>query len=97
MTAPNPKAEVRTITLNLRTSPTVKAMLVALAAADQRSLAQTVELLIEREHASVITRARAQRSGEPISIRPARPYFPDHIVKSASGRSRPEHKRGSRV
>jgi predicted HicB family RNase H-like nuclease len=41
--------ELRTITLNLRTTPSVKKMVQALADAEERSIAQTVERLIRAE------------------------------------------------
>lgn len=42
--------ETRSITLNLRTTPTIKKMVEALADADERSIAQTVERLIRADY-----------------------------------------------
>jgi hypothetical protein len=41
--------ETRSITLNLRTTPTIKAMVEALSVAEERSIANVVERLIKAE------------------------------------------------
>jgi hypothetical protein len=41
--------EVRTVTLNLRTTRTIKKMVETLSIAEERSIAQTVERLIKAE------------------------------------------------
>jgi hypothetical protein len=41
--------ETRSITLNLRTTPTIKAMVEALSVAEERSIANVVERLIRAE------------------------------------------------
>lgn len=49
MTKPSP--ETRSVTMNLRTTPTIKRMAEALSAAEERSIANTIERLIRDAYA----------------------------------------------